>query len=97
MYKNKSIVIRTPYLSASQSELVIKKLTNVVGNIVKGSNSVDTIGPTLGSELLKTSFKSLIVAFICISLYISFRFDRRLALLALVALFVEIFSNLEIH
>jgi preprotein translocase subunit SecF len=47
---------------------------------------VDTIGPTLGSQLLKGSVLSLLVSFALIAAYITFRYDRIFAFLALFAL-----------
>ena len=51
-----------------------------------GGQSVDTIGPSLGGQLLRSSLISLLVAFAGIALYISIRYDGRYAVLALVAL-----------
>jgi preprotein translocase subunit SecF len=53
---------------------------------VSGGVSVDTIGPSLGSQLLRSSLISLLVSFAGIALYISFRYDRIYAVLALLCL-----------
>jgi preprotein translocase subunit SecF len=65
---------------------VLKSLKGQIGDTVSGGLSVDTIGPTLGSQLLRASLVSLLVSFVGISIYISFRYDRVYALLALVCL-----------
>ena len=44
---------------------------------------MNTIGPTLGDQLLKGSLVSLLVSFAAIAVYISFRYDRLFAALAL--------------
>lgn len=87
----KSLVIRLPFISASQSELIINKLDLIAGPFEKGGQSIDTIGPTLGKQLLKNSLISLAAAFAGIAIYISFRFDKKYAFLALLALFHDVF------
>jgi preprotein translocase subunit SecF len=47
---------------------------------------VSTIGPTLGSQLLRSSILSLIVSFAAIAAYITFSYSGVFAFLALVAL-----------
>ena len=84
--RGRSLIVRTPYLNPSQATTVINSIQPFVGLYKKGSQSVDTIGPTLGAQLLLSSLISLIVAFSGIALYISIRYDKTFALLALVAL-----------
>ncbi len=84
--EGKSVIVRMPFLSAMQANEVIKSLESVIGSVDSKSTSISTIGPTLGRQLLKSSVVSLLVAFAGISSYISFRYDSRYALLALVAL-----------
>ena len=82
----RSLVARTPSLSPDQAQVVLQALQDQVGETVPGGLSIDTIGPTLGSQLLKASLVSLLVSFVGISLYISFRYDRIYAALALLCL-----------
>tara|TARA_Y100001968_G_scaffold321506_1_gene356062 strand:- start:57257 stop:58246 length:990 start_codon:yes stop_codon:yes gene_type:complete len=84
--EQKILVLKMPFLEASEGKLVINKIVNKYGPIIKDGISVDTIGPTLGKQLLKSSLLSLLVAFTGIAIYISFRFDRKYAFLALLAL-----------
>jgi preprotein translocase subunit SecF len=82
----RSVVLRLPSLSPNQAELVLTTISPKVGDTEPGGLSVDTIGPTLGSQLLKASLVSLLVSFVGISLYITFRYDRIYAFLALLCL-----------
>ena len=84
--KGKSLVIRMPFLSASQSMKVIEAVEPIAGPFQNGGQAVDTIGPSLGKILLRSSLVSLAVAFAGIAIYISIRYDRRYALLALISL-----------
>ena len=81
-----SLLLRLPTLSAAQGQAVIQAVEPVAGPFKDGGQSVDTIGPSLGRQLLQSSLVSLLVAFAGIAVYISLRYDRRYALLALVAL-----------
>jgi preprotein translocase subunit SecF len=65
---------------------LVEQLQPVVGDIEPGGLSIETIGPTLGSQLLRSSLISLLVSFAGIALYISFRYDRVYAALALLCL-----------
>ena len=81
-----SLLLRLPTLSAAQGQSVIAAVEPIAGPFEPGGQSVDTIGPSLGRQLLRSSLISLLVAFSGIAIYISFRYDRRYAFLALVAL-----------
>ena len=82
----RSVVLRLPSLSPDQAQVVLASLERQLGDTVPGGLSVDTIGPSLGPQLLRASLISLLVSFVGISLYISFRYDRIYALLALLCL-----------
>jgi preprotein translocase subunit SecF len=80
------VVLRLPSLSAEQGQTVVEGLAPVIGPTDPAGLSVETIGPTLGSRLLRASLISLAVSFVGISAYITIRYDRLFALLALLCL-----------
>ncbi|MBT66994.1 MAG: protein translocase subunit SecF [Synechococcus sp. NP17] len=84
--RGQSVVLRMPAVTASEGQALIVALEPIAGPFVVGGQSVDTIGPSLGGQLLRSSLISLLVAFAGIALYISIRYDGRYAVLALVAL-----------
>lgn len=81
------ISIKTSFLGNDKGES-IEKVSNVVKNTISDSTLVQTnsIGPSLGSELLKNSLVALCLAFLGIVVYISFRFQSDYAIIALLAL-----------
>ncbi len=86
---DKNIVsIKTTFLGDNNNE-GIDKVTQIVNEFVKDPDLVQTnsIGPSLGSELLKNSLVALCLAFLGIVVYISFRFQADYAIIALLALF----------
>ena len=84
--QGRSVVMRLPSLSPAQVDQLMASLDPLLGEQLPESLSVDTIGPTLGSQLLNASLLSLFVSILGIALYISFRYDRINAILALICL-----------
>lgn len=82
----RSALLRLPSLSPEQVDQVNGAIKPLLGDLVSGGVSVDTIGPSLGAQLLQASLVSLLVSFVGIALYISFRYDRVYAFLALLCL-----------
>jgi len=82
----RQVTLRLPTLTAGQGQVLVEQLRSSVGDLASGGLSVETIGPTLGGQLLRSSLISLLVSFVGIALYITFRYDRIYAALALLAL-----------
>ncbi len=82
----RQVVLRLPTLAAAQSQAVVEALAPDLGDTDTGGLGIDTIGPTLGAQLLRASLVSLLVSFIGISAYITLRYDRLYAVLALLCL-----------
>ncbi|WP_113907956.1 protein translocase subunit SecF [Aliidiomarina celeris] len=57
---------------------------------------VEFVGPQVGEELTEAGGLALIVAMICILVYVSFRFDWRLALSAVIGLFQDVIMILGV-
>jgi len=84
----KNIVsVKTQFLGDAKGE-GIDKVTKAVGEVVESPVLVQTnsIGPSLGVELLKNSLVALCLAFLGIVVYISFRFQSDYAFIALLTL-----------
>jgi len=84
--RGRSVLLRLPALSADQAATVLATLNEQFGPLERKGTAVDTIGPTLGSRLLRGSLLSLLVSFAAIAAYISFRYSGVYAFLALVCL-----------
>ena len=87
---NRLISIRTPYLTIEESNNLIANVEKLVGPLNYESKDSRIIGPKLGKKLLTNCATSLLVSLVAISLYISFRFDKKYALFALLALFHDL-------
>ena len=84
--RGSSVLLRLPALSTEQGAAVITDLSIAIGPLDAAGTSINTIGPTLGAKLLQSSVISLVVSFVAIALYITFRYDRIFAFLALLCL-----------
>lgn len=82
----RSLSLRLPALSPEQGKAVINDLSAAVGPLKPAGTAVNTIGPTLGSQLLRSSIVSLLVSFAAIAVYISFSYNGVFAFLALLCL-----------
>ena len=84
--RGRSVDLRLPDLEPEQTQALLEGLEPLIGKVNPQQLSVNTIGPTLGSQLLKGSLVSLLVSFAAIAVYISFRYDGIFAGLALLCL-----------
>jgi preprotein translocase subunit SecF len=84
--QGRSLMLRLPDLNPDQASAVVAAVQQTVGALNPAATSVNTIGPTLGDQLLKGSLISLLVSFAAIAVYISFRYNRLFAALALLCL-----------
>ena len=87
---NKTISIRTPFLSVDESSILLSDINTSLGPINFDSKISRSIGPKLGKKLLFNGLASLAVALFFISLYISIRFDKKYAFYSLIALFHDL-------
>jgi len=81
------ISVKTGFIDDKTGETV-DKISSIVSSEVDSSELVQTtsVGPSLGSELLKNSIVALLLAFLGIVVYISFRFKTDYAVITLLSL-----------
>lgn len=88
------VIIRTRNLEAAESKAMIDSLTKNVGpNDVK---RVESIGAVIGSEVTQHALTNLAIAFLALAAYISFRFEYRVALSSLAAIFHDLIMVLGV-
>jgi preprotein translocase subunit SecF len=72
-------------IDAEENVQIINKVKATLGSGVV-YRKVETIGPTVGAELVKNAMKSVIFAILAIIVYIAFRFEWQFAVCGLIAL-----------
>ncbi|AFY47288.1 protein-export membrane protein, SecD/SecF family [Nostoc sp. PCC 7524] len=84
------ILIRTKNLDREQRTKLQTALSEKVGTFDEQKNQIDTVGPTLGRELFTSGIMALIVSFLGIIIYLTFRFQLDYAIFAIIALFHDV-------
>ncbi|MGB0562852.1 MAG: protein translocase subunit SecF [Spirulinaceae cyanobacterium] len=81
-----TLSVRTKTLSPEERTALQNALTEGIGAFDPDTLQIDTVGPTIGAELLDAGIKALAVSFFGIVAYLSFRFQFDYAVFAIVAL-----------
>ncbi|MGB3206074.1 MAG: protein translocase subunit SecF [Crinalium sp.] len=92
----KAISIRTKNLNVEERTNLEKALTEKIGVFDPQKTQNDTVGPTLGKQLFTSGLLAIIVSFLGILIYLTFRFQLDYAFFAFVALFHDVFITLGI-
>ncbi len=69
-----SYIIKTQYLQSDIHDIVLKKLKDKLPEFTE--NRFTTIGPTIGSNLLKKALTAIVLALILIIVYVAFAFRK---------------------
>lgn len=89
----RDVLVRVPPRDEAGSESIGDQLLQLLQSEVDPDmvmRRVEFVGPQVGEELAEAGGLALIVAMICILVYVSFRFEWRLALSAVVGLFQDV-------
>lgn len=84
------VAIRTKDLNQEERTKLTEALTTKLGQLDVEKSQIDTVGPTLGKQLLASGLLALLVSFAAIIVYVSVRFQFDYALFAIVALFHDV-------
>jgi len=79
-------------IEAEKTNQDIEKIKTILSKKFKGVNflSVESVGPAIGNFLKKSASKLFIIAIILMTFYLTFRFEFRFSIGAMVALFHDI-------
>ena len=91
---SKDVMIRMRNLSSEESKAVATQLNDKLGGAeVK---RIESVGAVIGSEVTKNAIINLAVAFIVLAAYISFRFEYKIAISALVSILHDLIMVLGV-
>jgi len=90
------VSIRTVNLNVDQRTKLQQALIEKVGAFNPKPTQIDSVGPTLGKQLLSSGLLALIVSFAGIALYLSVRFQLDYAMFAIVALLHDVLITVGI-
>ncbi len=83
------IAVQTEALEAGEMDILVVTVADAAGTNVNDAN-VSAVGPTFGTEVTRKAVEALIVFLVVISLFITWRFEWKMALAALSALFHDL-------
>ncbi|NEQ74382.1 MAG: protein translocase subunit SecF [Okeania sp. SIO2C9] len=94
--ERQALDIRTKTLDVDTRTKLIAALSSEFGEFDPSSTQIDTVGPTLGRQIFTSGISALLVAFLAITVYLTFRFQLDYAVFAFVALFHDILVTVGI-
>lgn len=84
----KDIIVKTEFLNNDERDKIVKKLDAEIGQVrVK---SEDNVGPVIGKELAVNAITALGIASLLIVAYVTFRFEFKFAIAAIIALLHDV-------
>ena len=88
------VIIRTRNLSSEEAQTVVSHVNDKVGGAeVK---RIETVGAVIGSEVTKSTLLNVLISFGAMILYMSIRFEHRIAISAIVAICHDILMVLGV-
>ncbi len=91
-----SVRVQSKDLSNAQQEKVTAALAKYA-NIAPAQVSITSVGPTWGSKVSSKALRALIVFFFVIAGYLTFRFEWRMALAAIIAVLHDIIITVGVY
>src|SRR5919201_2912362 len=86
----------TPAQQAAQKQAVTNKLASIA-HVAPAQVSVEDVGPTWGHEITNKAAYALLFFFLAIAAYITFRFEWKMAVAAIVAVIHDILITVGIY
>jgi preprotein translocase subunit SecF len=90
------VAVRTANLDVEQRTTLEQALADQLGTFDPRKTQIDTVGPTVGQQLLSAGLLSLIVASAGIVAYLSLRFQLDYAIFAIVALLHDVWITVGV-
>ena len=88
------VIIKVSYLSPQEEKAVDAGLEKLVAPLDRGQSSTDTVGAVIGKELYTKALWAVILSSILILIYISFRFEFKFGVAAVIALVHDVVITL---
>lgn len=91
-----SIIVQTESLGAADQDALVATVA-AVGGVTSDETNVDAVGPTFGAEITRRAIEALVIFLIVVALFITWRFEWKMALGALAALFHDLLITAGIY
>jgi SecD/SecF fusion protein len=97
---NKAYQIQTTALTPAKEQQVRAKLDESFGIATNANGQAyasQTVGPTFGADVISASWKAVLIVFVLILIYITFRFEWKFAVGAIVALIHDLLVVIGVY
>lgn len=94
--EEKTVLIRTVNLS-DEKQVEVEKILEENWGIDKRAYEIHTVGPGWGAHITRAAIIALLLSFVALLIYISFRFEFKMAIAALAALFHDIIITVGVY
>jgi len=91
-----SVRVQSKDIKPSEEDKVTDALAKY-GGVTRADVSVSTVGPTFGDQVRDKALRALIAFFIAIAIYLSFRFEWKMAATAIVAVIHDIIVTVGVY
>ncbi len=91
-----TIIVQTEALDAAEQDELVAAVAAIAG-VSADSTNVDAVGPTFGDEVTRRAIEALVIFLVVVALFISWRFEWKMALGALAALFHDLLITAGVY
>ncbi|MCP4306882.1 MAG: protein translocase subunit SecF [bacterium] len=93
---SETVVVQTEALTVEDRDELLATVSGVAG-VTPNEASVAAVGPTFGSEITRRAIEALVIFLIVVALFITWRFEWKMAATALAALFHDLIITAGIY
>jgi len=91
-----AIIVQTEALSAADQDELVATVAAIAG-VAPDETNVDAVGPTFGGEVTRRAIEALVIFLVVVALFISWRFEWKMAMGALAALFHDLLITAGVY
>jgi preprotein translocase subunit SecF len=90
------VLVQTKALDSAEQDELVAAVAAAAGVAVDDTN-VDAVGPTFGAEITRRAVEALLIFLLVVALFITWRFEWKMALAGLAALFHDLMITAGIY
>ena len=94
--ESETVVVQTEALSVDERDELVVTVA-AVAVVDPNDTNIESVGPTFGSEITRRAIEALAIFLIVVALFITWRFEWKMALTALAALFHDLIITAGIY
>jgi preprotein translocase subunit SecF len=93
---SETVIVQTEALAVAQRDELVETVSAAAG-VTPNEASIDAVGPTFGSEITRRAIEALVIFLVVVTLFITWRFEWKMAFGALAALFHDLLITAGVY